>query len=143
MVQMVRLVDDLLDVSRITRNRWSFAREASNWRLFCTMLSSIPGDGRGADRELHITMPSAPTSRRRAVRLTQLSGTCSPTLQIHRTGGQIWLAVERQGSDAIVSCGTPARDTSGQRRTFEMFMQVDRALGQSQGGRYGLHWRSS
>ena len=36
---MVRLIDDLLDVTRITRNKLELRRSVSNWRPSCTVRS--------------------------------------------------------------------------------------------------------
>jgi signal transduction histidine kinase/DNA-binding response OmpR family regulator len=137
--QMVRLVDDLMDVSRITRDKLELRRERVE--LAAVVRNAVETSRpviEQACHELTVTLPPQPVhldadpTRLAQVLLNLLNNASKYTDR----GGRIWLSAERQGSDAVVSVrdtgiGIP-REALG--RIFEMFSQVDRTLERSRGG---------
>jgi signal transduction histidine kinase/PleD family two-component response regulator len=137
--QMVRMVDDLLDVSRITRGKITLRTEPID-------VASVVADAVETSRpliesrrhELTVTVPPEPV---RALgdptRLAQvIANLLNNAAKYTEEGGRIWLGVERDGSEAVVrirdtGVGVPA-DMLG--RIFEPFTQVERSLDRSQGG---------
>ena len=136
---MVRLIDDLLDVSRISRNKLDVRKERVD--LAAVVESAVESSRpliHQCGHELTIRMPpealhlDADPIRLAQVFLNLLNNAAKYT----NRGGQISLSAEREGSDAVVSVqdngvGIPGEMLS---RIFEMFTQVDRSLAQSQGG---------
>jgi CheY-like chemotaxis protein len=136
---MVRLIDDLLDVSRISRNKLDMRKERVE---LATVLESAVESSRPliqqCGHELTISQPpeslnlDADPIRLAQVFLNLLNNAAKYT----KRGGHIWLTAEREGSDAIVSVrdngiGIPGEMLS---RIFDMFTQVDRSSEQSQSG---------
>jgi PAS domain S-box-containing protein len=137
--QLVRLVDDLLDVSRITHDRLELrtARVELVSILYQAVEVCRPLAER-ANQEFQVKLPEQQIYLHAdAVRLTQVfSNLLNNACKYTEPGGKIWLTGERQGSDVAVSVkdsgiGIPADKLSS---IFEMFTQVDRSLERSQGG---------
>ena len=136
---MVRLIDDLLDVSRISRNKLDVRKERVD---LATVLESAVESSRPllqqCGHELTISLPSeafpldADPIRLAQVFLNLLNNAAKYT----NHGGQISLSARREGSDVVVSVrdngiGIPRDMLSS---VFDMFTQVDRSMAQSQGG---------
>jgi PAS domain S-box-containing protein len=145
---MTRLIDDLLDVSRITRSKLELVKERVDLAdvLHAAIETSRPlltarGHDFGVDLPPEpILLDADPT------RLAQvISNLLNNAAKYTERGGRIRLGAWRQGSEAIVSVrdngiGIP---TEVQGRIFEMFTQGDRSLDRSQGGLgIGLHLAS-
>ena len=139
MAQMVRLVDDLLDVSRISRNRLALRRE-------CVSLETIVNNAAETCRpqldcarhELIIDLPTQPVFvHADAARLVQVLGNLlSNACKYTEPGGRISIAARREGSDVVVSVrdngiGIPPELVP---RAFDMFSQLDHTLDRAQGG---------
>ena len=137
--QMVRLVDDLLDVSRITRGKLELRRERVE-------LASVVRDAVEASRplidrqghELTVTLPPGPVlldadpTRLAQVFLNLLNNAA----KYSEPGGHIRLSAGRDGDEVVVSVrdtgiGIPAADLP---HVFEVFVQVDTAWKRVQGG---------
>jgi signal transduction histidine kinase len=137
--QMTRLVDDLLDISRISRGKVVLRRERVSLGL---ILRNAVESGRPlideAGHDLAVTVPPEPLFvDGDAARLAQVFGNLlTNAAKYTDRGGRIRLAAEREGSDVVVS----VRDTGigiapdYLPRLFDMFSQVDPALERSQGG---------
>lgn len=136
---MVRLVDDLLDVSRISRNKMELRRDRV---LLADAVDAAVEATRpmieAAGHELELNMPSGPVFL--DADLTRLSQVFSNLLtnsaKYTEAGGRIRLSAERQGSDVVVAVsdngiGIPAAALS---HIFDMFSQVDRSVERSTGG---------
>lgn len=137
--QMVRLVDDLLDLNRITHDRLELRRSEVE-------LSSVIQQGvevarpliDSAGHELTIDLPGEPVylNADRA-RLAQLFGNLlNNSCKYTRPTGSISLTAELAGDEVIVSvedngAGIPPDKLDS---IFDMFMQVDRTAERSQGG---------
>jgi PAS domain S-box-containing protein len=137
--QMVRLVDDLLDVSRITRNQLVLRKERVDLAavMQCAVESARPLIKAGG-HDLAVTLPPQPVYLDAdPTRLAQVfSNLLNNAAKYTERGGRLALFAEREGSDVVVTVrdngvGIPAEMLP---RIFDMFTQVDRTLERSQGG---------
>lgn len=142
---MVRLVDDLLDVGRITQGRLELRKIPTSINdVVNTAIEAV----RPTIEEVGHTLTVCVTDERLVVdgdpaRLSQvMANLLTNAAKYTPQGGRVTLAVERSGDDAIVSVkdtgvGIPP-DMLG--RIFEMFTQLDHTLERSHGGLgIGLH----
>lgn len=136
---MVRLIDDLLDMSRISRNKLDIRKERVE--LATLLESAVEGSQsllQQCGHELTVSLPPQPIHLDAdAVRLTQVfMNLLNNAAKFTNKGGHIWLTAVKEGSDAIVSVRDNGIGISGEMlpRIFEMFTQVDRSLERSQGG---------
>jgi signal transduction histidine kinase/CheY-like chemotaxis protein/PAS domain-containing protein len=137
--QMTRLIDDLLDVSRITRGKIQLRKERVE--LAAVVRSAVEASRpfvESGGHELTVTMPPEPIELEAdLMRLSQvLLNLLNNAVKYTDRGGHIWLRAQRE--DGLVSIrvkddgiGIPAEMLP---RIFEMFTQVDRSLERSQGG---------
>jgi PAS domain S-box-containing protein len=136
---MVRLIDDLLDISRISQNKMELRRSRV---LLTDVVSSAVETARpaieAAGHKLTIALPPEPVHLDADLtRLGQVfSNLLTNSAKYTTRGGRIWLAAERRGGEVIVSVrdtgiGIPADDLP---RIFDMFCQVDRSIERSAGG---------
>ena len=136
---MVRLIDDLLDVSRVSQNRMELRLEQV--LLADVVASAVETAGplaQAAGQTMRVTLPGAPlTLHGDFTRLAQVFGNLLiNSVKYTPPGGQIWLTAERNGDTVDVA----VRDTGvGIPREslaciFDMFSQVDRSLEKSTGG---------
>ena len=136
---MVRLIDDLMDISRIKQNRIELKREQIE---LANIVQGAVETSRPLIEEmghkLTVTLPPGPVivdadlTRLVQVFLNLLNNAAKYT----ERGGRIDLRAELQGSDVVVSVtdtgiGIPADKLP---TLFEMFSQVEEALSRSQGG---------
>ncbi len=139
MRHMVRLVDDLLDVSRITRGKMELRRQRVDLAaVIRTAVETSRPLIEAASHELIVDLPPQTIYvDGDPVRLAQVfSNLLNNAAKYTDNGGKIWLTVERHGSDAVVSVrdtglGIPREMLA---RVFELFTQVDRTLEKAQGG---------
>src|SRR5207247_170613 len=97
---LTRLVDDLLDVSRITRGTLEIRREPVDLADVVRAAVEAIGPGmRGRRQQLHVTLPAAALPlevdvvRMNQVLVNLLDNACKFTPE----GGSVWLIVERDG----------------------------------------------
>jgi PAS domain S-box-containing protein len=137
--QMVHLVDDLLDLSRISRGMIELRKERVELSKIVQQAieTSLPAIEQ-AGHALTITMPPEPVFvDADSTRLSQVfANLLNNAAKYTERGGQVRLDVKRQGDEAVVSVqdngvGIPAHMLA---KVFEMFAQVDRNLERSQGG---------
>jgi PAS domain S-box-containing protein len=139
LAQLVRLVDDLLDLNRITHNRLELRQgqvELSTIIQQAVEASRPLADSAG--HELRVTLPDEPLyAYADPARLAQvfdnlLNNSCKYT----DPGGEIRVTAERDGHEVVVSVRDTGRGIPADKLNtiFDMFMQVDRALERSQGG---------
>jgi PAS domain S-box-containing protein len=137
--QLVRLVDDLLDVSRISRGRLELKRERVE--VGSVMLHAIEACrplAEIADVELIHALPPEPMYLHAdAARLAQVLGNLiHNACKYSERGSKVWVTAEREGHHAALKVkdtgvGIPPEKLVG---IFEMFAQVDQSLTRSQGG---------
>jgi PAS domain S-box-containing protein len=136
---MVRLVDDLLDVSRISRNKMELRRKRS---LLADVVSSAIETARplieAAGHDLVVSLPPWPVFLDADLtRLAQVfSNLLTNSAKYTEPGGKIQLAAECRGGEVIVSVrdngiGIPAEALPS---IFDMFSQVDRSVERNAGG---------
>jgi PAS domain S-box-containing protein len=137
--QMVRLIDDLLDVSRITRNRLELRRERID--LGTVVQHAIEANRPlfdAAHHELEVVLPVQPIHLNAdPMRLAQVFGNLLTNAgKYTRPGGHVSLVAEHD--DAVVrvtvkdnGIGIPAETLP---RVFDLFTQVDRTLERAGGG---------
>ena len=131
--QLVRLVDDLLDVSRISHGKIELRK--TRIELAAVVRHAVESIRPLADllgHELTVTLPAAPIFvPGDSARLIQaLENLLNNACKFTEPGGHVWLTIERAGDHAVVSVrdsgvGIAADDQS---RIFDMFVQVDRSL---------------
>ena len=136
---LMRLVNDLLEVSRITRGLIEVQRELLD--LAFIVHSAIDTSRPvldAAGHQLSVELPTEPvTLYGDAVRLTQvLANLLTNAAKYTNTGGHIWIRVRKEGDRVIVSVrdngiGIAADQLAS---VFDMFTQVDRSSRRAQGG---------
>jgi PAS domain S-box-containing protein len=137
--QLVRLVDDLLDVSRITYGKLELRKERVD---LAAVINSAVETSRNTIEEmghlLEVTLPDPPVmldadlTRLAQVFLNLLNNAA----KYSEPGGHIWLTASQQGNEVAVSLrdtgiGIAPRQLPG---IFELFSQLDHSLEKSQGG---------
>ena len=137
--QLVRLVDDLLDVSRITTGKMMLRREPHDLaRLMTTAVESIMPLVTASDHTLEVEFPMAPSYvDGDGARLVQVfANALNNAVKFTPRGGRIWFTAERQSDEVIVRI----RDTGlgiapdVLPRVFDMFQQAEPMLERSAGG---------
>ena len=136
---MTRLVDDLLDVSRINRGKITLHKE----RL---KLAQVMADAveiarphiEGRRHKLTVSHPAEPLwLEADPTRLAQVvANLLNNAAKYTEKGGRIWLTTDKEGEEAVVR----VRDTGmgiapdKQPQVFELFTQLNRSLDRSEGG---------
>ena len=137
--QLVRLVDDLLDVSRITANKIQLRRERHDLaRLMETAVESIMPLAMAADQTLDSGLPSTPIHvHGDGTRLVQIfANILNNAVKFTPRGGHIWFTASQDSGEAVVRI----RDTGvgiasdALPRVFDMFHQAEPTLERSIGG---------
>jgi len=134
-----RMVDDLLDVSRVTRGRIELHKQEVD---VATVLAQAVETSRPLidDRRhtLHVALPPEPVHLE--ADLTRLSQVMANLLnnaaKYMEPEGRIWLSAEIQEREVLLrvrdeGIGIPPEELS---RVFEPFLQVDHSLDRSEGG---------
>jgi signal transduction histidine kinase len=137
--QMVRLVDDLLDVSRISRGKIELRRERVE-------LAAVINDAVEATRslancmghELAVSLPSQSVSLYAdPTRLAQLIGNLlNNACKFTAKGGRIWLRADVEADNVVLRVKDTGIGIAADQlpRIFDMFTQVDTSLERSQSG---------
>ena len=136
---MVRLIDDLLDISRINQNKMELRRARV---LLADVVSSAVETARpaveAAGHELILSLPQRPVFLDADLtRLAQVfSNLLTNSAKYTEQGGRIWLTAELRAGEVVVSVrdtgiGIPAESLHA---IFDMFSQVDRSIERSTGG---------
>jgi signal transduction histidine kinase len=136
---LVRLVDDLLDVSRITRGKIILRREIVEVdRVVAAALECSQPLIAARRHTLEVSMPGAGAQVLGDVtRLAQvLMNLLNNAAKYTDEGGRIWLSVEREAAEVVVrvkdnGSGIPKEMLP---EIFDLFVQVGRTLDRSQGG---------
>lgn len=139
LAQMVRLVDDLSDVSRIRRSKLSLRKgRVVLGSIIQTALDTSRSLINEAGHRLKVTIPEeAIILEADPNRLAQVfSNLLSNAAKYTEKNGEITLTVRREGGEAVVSVRDTGVGIAAEQlpRIFEMFAQVDRSLDRSGGG---------
>jgi PAS domain S-box-containing protein len=137
LAQLIRLVDDLLEVARISSGKIELKRTPMD--LAAALASAVETSRpalEAARHRLDVNVPAAPLAvEGDLVRLAQvIANLLNNAAKYTDPGGRITLAARREGGEAVVSVrdngsGIPAELLP---RLFDMFAQADRA--RAQGG---------
>jgi CheY-like chemotaxis protein/two-component sensor histidine kinase len=136
---LVRLVDDLLDVSRITRGKLDLRTEPVEMGAVldraieaCTPLCEA------AEHELTVTVPAEPVHLHAdPVRLAQVFGNLiNNACKYTPRRGHIRVSVERRGSEGVVTVADSGMgiEPEALSRVFDIFTQIDGSHERVQGG---------
>ncbi len=137
--QMTRLIDDLLDVSRISQGKISLrANQVEIRTLVRTAVESVQPVITAHKQRLDVALPEEPVYvNADATRVSQVIGNVLHNAAKYTPeGGQIAIGAKRDNGRVVVSirdtgCGIPTGKLAS---IFEMFEQVDQTLDRSQGG---------
>lgn len=135
---MVRLIDDLLDVSRISSGKLELRRERVSLHAVVerAVEASRPLIAQGA-HELRLRLPEGVLIDADPIRLAQvLSNLLNNSAKYTQKGGRIELSAEQHGTHLIIrvadnGTGIPADMLP---KVFELFTQVERTIDRAQGG---------
>jgi CheY-like chemotaxis protein len=136
---MARLLDDLLDVSRVSRGKIELRKESVD--MAAVLHRTVEGvrpllEERG--HQFTVSLPSEPLRvEGDPTRLEQvLTNLLNNAAKYTDPGGRIWLLASREGDEIVLQ----VRDTGigiapdMLPRIFDLFVQADRRLDRSQGG---------
>ena len=137
--QMAHLVDDLLDMSRITRGRIELRRERIELApVLNQAVEAARALYREMDHQLTVTLPLEPVFvDADPTRLAQVVGNLlNNACKFTDKGGEVWLKVERKASQAVIVVRDNGIGIAPEQlpRVFGMFSQVDTSLERSHGG---------
>ena len=136
---MVRLVDDLLDISRITKGKLRLTKEQVELRV---VVNHAAEDVRplmdARKHEFSVAIPTKPIwveadpDRMEQVVVNLLNNAAKYTDQ----GGLVRLTVDQEGDDAVIRVWDNGVGIAPDKlpHIFELFTQVDGSLGRSYGG---------
>jgi len=137
--QMVRLVDDLLEISRITRGQIELRKERVS---LATVIQSAVEVSKplieDAHHDLVITLPPEPLMfEADPVRLEQIvSNLLNNAAKYTNPGGRIWLAAQRESDHVVISVRDSGIGILPKMLPliFEMFTQIEHSTSRTQGG---------
>ena len=136
---MTRLVDDLLDVSRITRGTIELRREPVD--VADVLKTAVEASNALIERfchQLRVTPPATPLYvEGDTTRLTQVvSNLLDNAAKYTDPGGRIWLSAERDGEQAVIRVKDTGIGIAPELlpRIFDMFTQSALPLERAQGG---------
>lgn len=136
---MVRLVDDLLDVSRITRSKLELRREAVE--LAMVVRNAVEASGElidSFDHELLVELPEEPVMLDvDPVRMTQVvSNLLNNAAKYTNPGGRLEVRAWQEGAVAMISVRDSGIGIAPENlhRVFELFSQVQRDPSRASGG---------
>jgi PAS domain S-box-containing protein len=137
--QMIRLVDDLLDLSRITHNRLDLRKsQVELGSLIAQTVEASRSLAVAAGHQVRVIAAGEPIYLQAdPVRLAQVFGNLlNNSYKYTSPGGKVTVTTERQGSEAVVTVEDTGYGISPDKldSIFEMFSQVDRSLERSRGG---------
>lgn len=137
--QMVRLVDDLMEVSRITRGKIDIRREPIE--VAAVVRSAVETSKpliEAARHQLAISLPAEPLILNAdPVRMSQvLANLLNNAAKYTPEGGQIWLTIRREGSSVALSVRDTGVGITAEMLpvVFDLFTQAHRTYNRAQGG---------
>jgi signal transduction histidine kinase/CheY-like chemotaxis protein len=141
---MARLMDDLLDIGRITNDRMELRKERVDLiKIVRDAIEMCQPMIQRAGHEVSVMTPQssivvdADPARLGQVFSNVINNACRYTAD----KGQIWIAIEREGTDAVTTITDTGIGISSEQLStiFEMFSQVDRTSRPHGGLGIGLH----
>ncbi len=137
--QMTRLIDDLLDVSRISQGKIHLQQEKVELAtVIRQVVEAASPSCEAAEQELTVTLPARSVYLLAdPVRLVQVFGNLlNNAVKFSRAGGRISLTAERQDGDVVVTIEDTGIGISSHMlpRIFQLFAQGDQTLERSHSG---------
>jgi PAS domain S-box-containing protein len=138
-VQMVRLVDDLLDVSRITKGKLRLTKEKVELRVVANRAAESARPLMDARKhDFSVSLPTGPVwvevdpARLEQVVVNLLNNAAKYT----DAGGLIRMSVQQEGAEAVIRVRDNGIGIAPEMlpRVFDLFTQVDGAPSRSHGG---------
>jgi two-component system CheB/CheR fusion protein len=138
-LHLARLVDDLLDVTRIDSGKIELRKEPVNLReAVARAIESARPQIEARHQDLSVSLPEAPVFLEADVaRLEQiLANLLNNAAKYTEPGGRITIEAGRDGDRAVIAIRDTGIgiDPSLLPRIFDLFTQADRSLDRSQGG---------
>jgi CheY-like chemotaxis protein/two-component sensor histidine kinase len=136
---LVRLVDDLLDASRILQDKIELRREKVDLAALIGRAIETAQPAIDAQRhELHVSLPRWPiVVHGDLIRLAQvISNLLVNAAKYTPKAGRIWLSAEREGEEAVIRVKDTGVGMASDLipRVFNLFVQADRSPARSEGG---------
>ena len=137
--QMARLLDDLLDVSRITRNKIEIRKQIVDLRSTARdAVEAVNAQAAARDHRLNIDLPASPLyvegdpARLQQIQVNLLNNAIKYT----HGGGEIWLSLVREGDEAVLRVRDTGIGIAAEQREkiFDLFVQLNGAADHSDGG---------
>jgi PAS domain S-box-containing protein len=138
-LHLTRLVDDLLDISRISRGKITLQKKPVD--LVSTVARVVEDNRPNTEAHGHtVTVTLPPVALKVAgdqVRLTQvIDNLYSNAIKYTPSGGHLWVTVEKKAGEALVSVrdngiGIARDDLLG---IFDLFTQIDPGIDRTRGG---------
>ena len=137
--QLVRLVDDLLDMSRVMQGKIELRRDTVDLRsIIARAVETVQPLIDGQKHRLEIAIADEPMLLDAdGVRLAQVIGNLlTNATKYTEANGRIWLSAERDSQQLLLKVRDSGigMDPHMVPRIFDLFMQVDHAANRSQGG---------
>ena len=137
--QMSRLVDDLIDMSRITSGRIELRKERIDLSTVVThAVETTRPQFRSMNQELRIAIPEEPVMLYAdPARLTQVLGNLlNNACKFSNRGGKVWLTVAPENGDVDIRVRDNGIGMTQDEipRVFDMFTQLDTSLERSRDG---------
>jgi CheY-like chemotaxis protein len=137
--QLVRLIDDLLDVGRIRRNKLQMRKESMDLReAVRSAVESVLPQITAAGHQLQVLLPDEPVELRGdAARLAQVVANLLTNAAQYADGrGQIRVCLERDSDAACIRVSDDGLGIAADAlpRIFDMFVQVDAPADQPRQG---------
>jgi signal transduction histidine kinase len=136
---LTRLIDDLLDVSRVSRGKLELRKQPLD--LAALLQGAVESCRPFIDQhghQLEVALPAEPmTVEGDMVRLAQVfMNLLNNAAKYTEQGGRIWLSAERHGGDVVARVRDTGIGISADKlpHLFDMFYQVDQARQRSEGG---------
>jgi signal transduction histidine kinase len=138
-VHLVRLVDDLLDVSRVSRGKIQLRKERLDLAAAVRQAEEMCRPLISARRhELTVTLPEQPVHvEGDFTRLTQvIANLLNNAAKYTDEGGKVWLTLEKAADRAVFRVRDNGRglDAEALKGLFNLFYQADRNLDRAGGG---------
>jgi signal transduction histidine kinase/DNA-binding response OmpR family regulator len=136
---LCRIVDDLLDISRITRGTIELRKEAVDLALAVEhAVETTRPLLEAREHELSVSLPPEPVRLEAdPTRLEQvLTNLLNNAAKYTKTGGRIWVTAVREGADVVIRVRDSGVGISPELlpNVFDLFAQADRSLDRADGG---------
>lgn len=137
--QMVKLVDDLLDITRITKGKLRLTKEPVELRVIVNHAAETARPFMDACKhDFSVSLPLEPLAvEADPARMEQvLVNLLNNAAKYSNTGGLIRLSVLREGNEAVIRVKDNGVGIAPELlpKIFDLFTQVDGSLGRSYGG---------